>query len=691
MSGYAYHQLAKAVQAVLAAENTQARRDANARMEAWVRVLDGMADTSVRIGARKPTKLPEWVTLEVMRGGFTTGRAKADSPLRPDEIERATRLGIEPTLANIFFSWLTPEGLAELDRMLADGAYAVFLPEDGALLAVAALIRLGDEAAARQLLAKLEPFANQLHFTPIPAEPLPDRGSKVFRMTAGEVADALAKRQSRDALLAQKEAIEVWLPLTDAIVQWWAEHDQISESDHAAAAQLVSAYDIAIATARRCGKYRNPKENLPILVGELRRVIEGTLTEQSPRVRHVLASIAAKRGLPSSTKCEGIRARQREFVAQPLHAELAHTVARRMRELRPDDGIERLAVVTAGLDLPPSVARVTGRARIAEIEDLAEDGTLPSAEILALLVPQLSAQSMGQGIPDLAVRHLVAEIYKAFRRRRSLLLWNLQSQVKLEELPWAAALLAHGNEVEPEASTASAQRLGTLYLDYFPGTVVPNNLVEEFQALTAEAKLPWVKELAADIFEGRFGPVYVAAGRLAARHLKGSLYERYHGIDYAAVFTSRDEQPDKNGYPELTDFDRMCGCHESGDECWSVARNGKIIERQQIITTHNIITLGELGCQPSRGWAHAATQAARDTFRLLGLATQREHPLAAIKNAAYAWRQAVLYWSLGDQNPDVGSLKDLPGANGEQAGEVIAGLAHCLAGKDFRPFTGWIS
>ncbi|EPH00411.1 hypothetical protein HMPREF1531_02523 [Propionibacterium sp. oral taxon 192 str. F0372] len=213
MSGYAYHQLAKAVQAVLAAENTQARRDANARMEAWVRVLDGMADTSVRIGARKPTKLPEWVTLEVMRGGFTTGRAKADSPLRPDEIERATRLGIEPTLANIFFSWLTPEGLAELDRMLADGAYAVFLPEDGALLAVAALIRLGDEAAARQLLAKLEPFANQLHFTPIPAEPLPDRGSKVFRMTAGEVADALAKRQSRDALLAQKEAIEVWLPL----------------------------------------------------------------------------------------------------------------------------------------------------------------------------------------------------------------------------------------------------------------------------------------------------------------------------------------------------------------------------------------------------------------------------------------------------------------------------------------------
>ena len=135
MSGYAYHQLAKAVQAVLAAENTQARRDANARMEAWVRVLDGMADTSVRIGARKPTKLPEWVTLEVMRGGFTTGRAKADSPLRPDEIERATRLGIEPTLANIFFSWLTPEGLAELDRMLANtGAGLLFISHDRAVV-----------------------------------------------------------------------------------------------------------------------------------------------------------------------------------------------------------------------------------------------------------------------------------------------------------------------------------------------------------------------------------------------------------------------------------------------------------------------------------------------------------------------------------------------------------------------------
>lgn len=685
---YAYAQLARAVRAAVDAQGPEAEQNARARMEAWVRVLSGMADGSVRVGSRKPTELPEWATLEVVRGGFATGRAKAESSLRPDEVERAARLGIEPSLASVFASWLTPEGLAELDRMLVDGAYAVPLPEDGALLAVAALIRLGDEKGARALLAEITPFADRLHFTPIPTRPVPERGTKVFRQTAEEVAESLERRQPRRDLVAQKEAIEVWLPLTDQVVEWWAGREVIGDDDRSAAADLVSAYDIAAATARWCGKYRNPKENLPILVGELRRVVAGELTEPSPRVWHVLASIEAKRGLPSSARSQRIRASQRGFAGRPLYAELAHVVAERLRELRPDDGVEDLAPVTAGLELPTSVARVAGRARVAEVEELVEDGTLPSAETLALLVPQLSAPTVGATIPDPTVRRLVAEIYKAFRRRRSLLLWHLQSQVRLGELPWAAALLAHGDGAEVEASTAGALRLGTLYFNHFPGKLVPNNLVEEFRTLTADAQLPWLKELAADIFEGRFSPVYVAAGRLAAKHLKGSLYERYYGIDYGAVVASRDKPRRWGKHPGLTDFDRMCGCGD--DEQWSVARNGKIIERQQVITTHNAITLVELGCRPSRGWDWTAVEAARDAFRLLTVAARQERPLATIKNAAYAWRQAVLYWSMAGR-VDIEALKAVPGADGDRAEEVVAGLTRCLAGDEFQPFTGWVA
>ncbi len=685
---YAFTQLAKAVQAAAQALDPEAERAAHARMAAWVRVLNGMADGSVRVGSRRPTELPVWVTPEVVRGGFATGRAKAASSLRPDEVERATRLGIEPSLASIFASWLTPEGLAELDRMLLAGAYAVPLPEDGALLAVAALIRLGDEEGARALLAEIAPLADRLHFTPIPTTPLPDRGSKVFRLTAEEAAQALERKRSRRSLLAQKEAIKVWLPLTDMVVETWAGRESIGDDDRVTAVGLVCAYDIAAASARRCGKYRNPKENLPILVGELRRVVTGELTEPSPRVRHALAAIEAKRGLPSSPRSRAVRASQREFAGRPLHAELAQVVASRLRELRPDDGVDDLAAVTSGLELPTSVARAAGRARVAEVADLVADGTLPSAETLALLVPQLSASSVGWGIPDPAARRLVGEIYKAFRRRRSVLLWHLQSQVRLKELPWVAALLAHGEPVGVEASTSGALRLGTLYLDHFPGTLVPNNLVEEFRTLTADKGLPWAKELAADIFEGRFSPVYVEAGKLAARHLKGSLYERYYGIDYDAVAASRDAFKGANGEPELTEFDRLCGCRR--DRAWSVARNGKIIERQQVITAHNVITLVELGCRPTRGWGWAAIEAARRSFRLLAVASRQARPLATIKNAAYAWRQAVLYWSLAGR-VDVEALKALPGADGDRAGEVVEGLVKCLAGEGFQPFTGWVA
>ena len=44
------------------------------------------------------------------------------------------------------------------------------------------------------------------------------------------------------------------------------------------------------------------------------------------------------------------------------------------------------------------------------------------------------------GIADPLLRQLYAAIYRAFRRRRSLLLLDLQSQVRIEELPWVAAI-----------------------------------------------------------------------------------------------------------------------------------------------------------------------------------------------------------------------------------------------------------
>jgi hypothetical protein len=62
-------------------------------------------------------------------------------------------------------------------------------------------------------------------------------------------------------------------------------------------------------------------------------------------------------------------------------------------------------------------------------------------------------------------------------------------------------------------------------------------LVRELAALGREAgeDLPWVEELAADIFMGRFSAKYLRAAQLAGHLLADSLYARYYDIDYAAL------------------------------------------------------------------------------------------------------------------------------------------------------------
>ena len=76
-------------------------------------------------GSRQPTKYPEWLTLEVAQGGFSTGRLTA-ALLSSDKSSRL---------------YLQPEGMRELLSMLETGAYDIQDPENAALLIVAWLMK----------------------------------------------------------------------------------------------------------------------------------------------------------------------------------------------------------------------------------------------------------------------------------------------------------------------------------------------------------------------------------------------------------------------------------------------------------------------------------------------------------------------------------------------------------------------
>ena len=220
MNQYVHHQLLRAMRTAADHPDPDVREAASERVERWQQVIDGMADGTLRIGSRRPlVELPAWVTLRVVRGGFATGKAAAAIPPAVDERLRAQRLGIEATRRAIFESWLTPEGLAELEVLLETGAYNVGFPEHAVLLSVAALLRHGANDSVRALLDEVSPLAGSLRFSPYPGAPSPLRPGQVSRWTARQVAGALEKQPA-----ARQDAQDAG-GAVDLVQQMGGDHD----------------------------------------------------------------------------------------------------------------------------------------------------------------------------------------------------------------------------------------------------------------------------------------------------------------------------------------------------------------------------------------------------------------------------------------------------------------------------------
>lgn len=93
-NGYALGQLSKAFLTATTNEDPEVRRRADRRAQRWAQAIQEMAEGRIALCSRSPVRgLPAWVTLDVLRGGFATGRAAAKTPLEADELALASRLG----------------------------------------------------------------------------------------------------------------------------------------------------------------------------------------------------------------------------------------------------------------------------------------------------------------------------------------------------------------------------------------------------------------------------------------------------------------------------------------------------------------------------------------------------------------------------------------------------------------------
>src|SRR5690606_39240634 len=143
-------------------------------------------------------------------------------------------------------------------------------------------------------------------------------------------------------------------------------------------------------------------------------------------LRHAVRSMVRKRGLPGSDRHTALRAEQAAHAAAPSHRVLGRLLSARLAPLPQATG----APLPADRPIPPKLRAITLRCLAAPLDDLVAAGLVPSAEVLAELVPALSAEAEAASAPDPALGRLVAANYRAFRNRRSLLLLNLERQVR---------------------------------------------------------------------------------------------------------------------------------------------------------------------------------------------------------------------------------------------------------------------
>lgn len=716
---YAGGQLAKAFVTALSHEDEPTRRRAEARVDRWRRVLAGIDSGELTIGSRTPVAdLPAWVTPEVVQGGFATGSAVAEGPLLPHE------LAVGADRAAVFRHYLSDDGLAELETRLEDGRYAVTAPEEAALLTVAWLVRAGHGAAALELLDVLRPYAGRLRFSPAPTDaPVADL-TLVSRRTVGDVHDALVSWRGNVRLQTQYEALTVWNPYCDQLLALWLETVQdgrvaVVEPDgwRQRADALLRRYVWLAAGHPLSGKHRNPKQNQAILRLTLEDYRHDRLeARRRGLLQQAVDGMVRRRGVPGSEQHTALRQQQLAEAALPTYQQIARAVAGRLAPLRRDVGWtagqavdqpvvadqEATSAVLAGTPLPDPVHQKLLSARSGPIEELIALGIVPSAEVLAQLVPQLTAATTALAYRDESLQRLMAATYRAFRNRRSLLLLDLQHQVQLDELPWVRAVSSQRQPGEDTraAARASLVRVAEAAVRGFPATILPNPLLQELTALARGAgiDLPLTEELAADIFMGTFSAKYLAAAKVAAGLLAGSPYERYYGIDYAEVLAIDDVAKQRRFFARTSDaFAALCQRRAGfSDAQWSVAANGTVIEQAQLLTTHNLAALvARLDLQAD--WAALSRRAFEGVELQVRRLGSGPRPLRKIKNAAYAWRQLVFFVSLCEpaERTDLlewlrGELARQPATVVAQLEPVVAGLESVLrAGEPGAPFLGW--
>ena len=350
---------------------------------------------------------------------------------------------------------------------------------------------------------------------------------------------------------------------------------------------------------------------------------------------------------------------------------------------------EELAAVclpVEGKAVTASMVQKLTRCRLGTATELIQMGLVSSMEVAGDLINALKAANESAFIEDKSLRTLCEQLHRAFSKRRSLLLLNLEAQVGISELPWFKAIASRAKPSRNARATAlqTLVEFCTIALRGFPYTQLPNTFVEPLRALRVSAgvELSLMKEIASDIFEGRFSGAFTQGARDAQALLPLYCpYRVYYGLpadlsagDLSSMYTARG---------------------------WSVAANGVVIESVQIHTTHGlaamVLFLRSQGVELPAG--RLVMRAWKWMLRALGsMGGEYQAKMQTCKNVSFAWRNLIFWFSLAHRDSRLDLLREMrelaaltgPARSAALNEILLDGLEGTLSGaKCPEPVRGW--
>lgn len=666
-------------------------------MDIWTSFWTALSTPNkLRVGSRKPTEFPVWATPEVTRGGFPTSVMVA-SIEAPWERYLALEIGVGADgpmdhvrfRINCFFA--SSAGQKRLMNSLENNLFEASLPEECALLSAAMLNSLGQFDEARKIVEEVCPFFHDLRFYPrmATANPRPDESLVQLWTREQSIASLQERARKRDSVIRRAENKFARRKLQAELVKLLME-------------TVVDDWPLQVFPA---GFY----ERFGKVMAKWRLVA----SEGSDRCRQLFGLVSVPFKTLTGRQVGLVRQIMKETNLNPVAPEpivdvasLALCVLQRFQAAEPLDTCvtaEEAARLTlqAGKIIPKSLLRKCLRSTPMPLETLLEKKIIKSAEALAAAVQSLSAVALSETCQDVRLRSLFRIAYRAFRSRRSLLLLRFESQIAIEELPWMLPLLklvvTPGSE---EPCKRALSRLAKLTLWNFPQTLVPNKLVQELIILAKAANfhVPFVQELAADIFQHGVSPRFHEAAVMTSEFCMSSLYGRYFNLE--PVLEESDFTDMFHSLAQDLKWDDGSGA--SG----FVAQNGCKIEACQIYTTHNIVPLLQLAGFNVADLFNLATRCFRHVIKMLSFPEQCPSwkvRLQRVKDAAVAWRQMIIYLS---HVPDAGAVSEwmlmarglfssaLDDGFKRRFAPAIEGLQSAINGEPREPheqrrFTGW--